>query len=213
MTIRNRNGGLPDYSLETAAGAAEGVLVAGLDEAGRGPWAGPVVAAAVILDPSRIPAGLNDSKKLTAAARERLFEDINHSAIVGVGTASAADIDQINILQASLLAMLRAFEGLKTVPAAALVDGLHCPRLSCPATPVVKGDSRSLSIAAASIIAKVTRDRMMARLALEFPGYGWERNMGYGTREHAAALNERGVTVQHRRSFAPIRAALAKAKA
>jgi ribonuclease HII len=106
-----------------------------------------------------------------------------------------------------------AFEALKTAPSAALIDGLHCPQLTCPATPVVKGDSLSLSIAAASIIAKVTRDRIMDELALEFPGYGWERNKGYGTREHAAALNERGVTVQHRRSFAPIREALAKAKA
>jgi ribonuclease HII len=199
----------PDFTLETALGALNGRLVAGLDEAGRGPWAGPVVAAAVILDPKRIPSGLNDSKKLTAAARERLFAEINRVAHVGVGIVSAATIDEINILQASLLAMSRAVEALKTPPVAALVDGLHCPKLACTAKAVVKGDSRSLSIAAASIIAKVTRDAMMVELASEFPGYGWERNMGYGVPAHAAALAEKGVTIQHRRSFAPIKAALA----
>lgn len=208
-----KGSGGPDYSLEIAAGALNGLPVAGLDEAGRGPWAGPVVAAAVILDPARIPTGLNDSKKLSARARERIFQDISRSAMVGVGIVSAAEIDQINILQASLLAMRRAFEALKTTPSAALVDGLHCPRLPCPATPVVKGDSLSLSVAAASIVAKVTRDRIMAELAVEFPGYGWERNMGYGTREHASALDKLGVTLQHRRSYAPIQAALAKARA
>jgi ribonuclease HII len=210
MAARLDKSGGPDFTLEIARGARNGFRVAGLDEAGRGPWAGPVVAAAVILDPDRIPVGLNDSKKLSSVVRERLYAEIFATAQVGVGEASAAMIDEINVLQASLLAMRLAVEALLgAAPGAALVDGLHCPALSCPATPVVKGDACSLSIAAASIVAKVTRDRMMARLAREFPGYGWERNMGYGTREHATALTSLGVTPQHRRSFAPILAALA----
>lgn len=209
-TPGDRRGGGPDFACETALGALAGSPVAGIDEAGRGPWAGPVVAAAVILDPRRLPQGLDDSKKLTPAARERLYTVILDSAHTGIGAASAATIDEMNILQASLLAMQRAVAALAVSPAAVLVDGLHSPVLTCRAETLVKGDGRSLSIAAASIIAKVTRDRLMLQLAAAFPGYGWERNKGYGTREHAAALAALGVTPQHRRSFAPVRAALGR---
>jgi len=179
--------------------------VCGVDEVGRGPWAGPVLAAAVILDPAQIPAGLNDSKKLTAARREALFEAISATALVAVGAASVAEIDRINILQASFLAMRRAVAGLSTPPAFALIDGNKIPpRLPCAARAIVKGDGRSLSIAAASIIAKVSRDRLMRALAATNPGYGWETNMGYGTKAHQAGLAKRGVTPHHRVSFKPI---------
>ena len=191
---------MPDFSLEEAAG----VVVAGIDEAGRGPWAGPVVAAAVILDRHRVPPGLDDSKALTAPKRAALFGLIKETARVGVGRAGIGDIERLNILGAALLAMARAVEDLGIVPDLALVDGNRPPHLPCPVQCVVKGDSRSLSVAAASIVAKVTRDRLMADLAGECPGYGWERNAGYGTREHRAALERLGVTPHHRRTFAPI---------
>ena len=197
-------------------------MVIGLDEAGRGPWAGPVVAAAVWLDPARTPQalleGLDDSKALKASTREALYEAIVASAgagaaAFGIAEATPGEIDKINILQASLLAMRRAAEKLAAAagrPAgAALVDGLHTPRLPCPAQPVVKGDSRSLTIAAASILAKVTRDKIMAELAERHPGYAWERNKGYGTAEHRRALDRLGVTKEHRRSFKPVRERLA----
>ena len=190
----------PDLTLEAAHGGA----VAGLDEAGRGPWAGPVVAAAVILNGDTVPAGIDDSKALAPARREALFAQLRETAVIGVGTASVAEIDRLNILAATMLAMGRAVAALATAPAHALVDGNRLPALPCPATAVVGGDRRSLSIAAASIVAKVTRDRVMAGLAGEFPGYGWERNAGYGTPEHRAALARLGVTSHHRRSFAPI---------
>ena len=182
--------------------------VAGIDEAGRGPWAGPVVAAAVILDPDRIPAGLNDSKLLSEQTRERLFVEIASHAQMAVGIGEVGQIDRDNILQATLWAMAAALRALPSRPAAALVDGNRLPPLPCPAEAVIKGDARSLSIAAASIVAKVTRDRLMRQLASDFPGYGWERNKGYGTQEHRSAIAELGVTPQHRRSFAPIRDAL-----
>jgi ribonuclease HII len=191
---------MPDFSLEDAAGG----IVAGIDEAGRGPWAGPVVAAAVILDRHRVPPGLDDSKALSAKKRAALFSPILETARVGVGRAGVEDIERLNILGAALLAMARAMEDLGTQPDLALIDGNRPPRLPCPVQCVVKGDSRSLSVAAASIVAKVTRDRLMAELAQTFPGYGWERNAGYGTREHSAALERLGVTPHHRRSFAPI---------
>ena len=191
----------PNFEFETASPQP----VCGIDEVGRGPWAGPVMAAAVILDPANIPTGLNDSKKLTAARRESLFVEIMASAQVGIGRASVAEIDQINILQATFLAMRRAVEALEKAPCFALIDGNKVPPgLPCQARAIVKGDSRSLSIAAASIIAKVTRDRLMCDLSATYPGYGWETNMGYGTKAHQQGLADLGVTPHHRRSFKPI---------
>ena len=191
----------PDYSFEYAAPFQP---VCGVDEAGRGPWAGPVVAGAAILDMATAPAGLNDSKALSAAKRDVLFNALQ-GQIIGVGIASVEEIDQLNILNATYLAMRRAVAALSAAPAYALIDGNRIPPdLPCPAEAVVKGDARSLSIAAASIVAKVTRDRIMSELALEFPGYGWERNAGYGVRAHAEALKRLGVTPHHRRSFKPI---------
>ena len=195
---------LPDLTAEVAFGE-DGSHICGVDEAGRGPWAGPVVAAAVVLDRDNIPPGLNDSKKLTAARRAVLFDTIVASALVGVGIAGVEEIDALNILRANDLAMLRAIGALNPAPAAALIDGNRVPPgWPCRAQALVGGDGRSLSIAAASIIAKVTRDRIMAELAKAHPGYGWERNQGYGTAEHRAALTRLGVTSHHRRSFRPI---------
>ncbi len=201
---------MPDFSLEEAAGG----LVAGVDEAGRGPWAGPVVAGAAILDRAGLSGvlrrGLDDSKKLKRRRREELFEALEAEARIGIGAAEVAEIDSLNILRASLLAMARAVGDLGVVPELALVDGNRRPNLPCPVVCVVKGDGRSLSIAAASIAAKVTRDRIMADLARAHPGYGWERNSGYGTAEHQAALRRLGVTPHHRRSFAPVIKVLGK---
>ena len=204
----SRSKDLPDFALEMAALDAGHKAVAGIDEAGRGPWAGPVVAAAVVLDPDNIPDGLNDSKKLTAQARDALFDQISALAHVGVGIADVDRIDRDNILAATLWAMRAALDDLSSAPAYALIDGNRMPDLPCPAETVVKGDGRCLSIAAASIIAKTTRDRIMRSLSEECPGYGWERNMGYGTAEHSAAIGRLGVTPHHRRSFRPIRLAL-----
>jgi ribonuclease HII len=182
--------------------------VAGVDEAGRGPWAGPVVAAAVILDQTAIPDGLHDSKLLSAAKRAALFPLILKQAQVGVGMASVAEIDTHNIRKATHLAMQRAIAALPYAPNAALIDGNDAPELSCLTQTIIKGDSLSLSIAAASIIAKVTRDRLMHELAQNYDGYGWTTNMGYGTAAHAAAIERLGVTDHHRRSYAPIKAAM-----
>lgn len=184
--------------------------VAGVDEVGRGPWAGPVVAAAVILQAGHIPAGLDDSKKLSRIRREDLLVLLEDQAAIGIGTASVEEIDRHNILAASMLAMQRAVAALPLAPAHALVDGNRAPDLACPVTTVVGGDARCLSIAAASIVAKVTRDRLMAALAAAHPGYGWERNAGYGTAEHREGLDRLGITPHHRLSFRPIarRAAL-----
>ena len=179
--------------------------VCGIDEAGRGPWAGPVVAAAVILRPDHIPPGLADSKALSRQRREELFERLGEVAVIGVGRAEGGEIDRINILAATMLAMARAVTDLVQLPRHALVDGNRPPDLPCSIECLVKGDARCLSIAAASIVAKVTRDREMAALARRFPGFGWERNAGYGTAEHSAALARLGPTEMHRRSFAPIR--------
>lgn len=199
----------PTFELELEAMRTHGGLVAGVDEAGRGPWAGPVVAAAAILDPDDIPDGLNDSKKLSAKKRDQLFDEIMQYAKVGVAVATVADIDQMNILHASLYAMKVAVSKLSDTPNIALIDGNKIPpELPCNALAVVKGDARSLSIAAASIVAKVTRDRMMEELGAKFPGYGWEKNMGYGTKQHIAGLEELGVTEHHRRSFKPIKVLL-----
>lgn len=182
--------------------------IAGIDEAGRGPWAGPVVAAAVILPDGVSIDGFDDSKKLNEAAREALFETITQAACVGVGIASVEEIDRLNILYATFLAMRKAVEALPTGPGFALVDGNKLPGLDCPAAPVVKGDGVCAPIAAASIIAKVTRDRIMADLAQTYPAYGWESNKGYGTPAHVRAIAEVGVCVHHRKSFKPIRDAL-----
>lgn len=195
----------PDFSHEIAAAALGHLRIAGLDEAGRGALVGPVVAAAVRLDPDRLPAGLNDSKVLTARQRETLFDRILAVADVGVGEASPAEIDEVNILRASHVAMLRALERLGEPADFALVDGHLLPRrIAIPAEAVVKGDGKVLSIAAASIVAKVTRDRIMVDLAQQFPGYGWDRNAGYPTSDHLAALQMLGVTPHHRRSFRPV---------
>lgn len=196
---------MPDFSHELRLLKTQPAPLCGVDEVGRGPLAGPVVAAAVILDMGRIPEGLNDSKKLTPRARETLFPRIMAAAIsVGLGEASVAEIDQLNIRRATHLAMARAVAALAVPARFALVDGNDAPALPCPCETLVKGDGKSLSIAAASIVAKVSRDRLMARLGGDHPGYGWARNMGYGTPEHFAGLKRHGVTVHHRRSFAPI---------
>lgn len=188
--------------------------IAGVDEAGRGPWAGPVVAAAAILSDESAEtlrrSGVTDSKTLGRAARDRCFAAIRAEESRGrlwlaVAAADVPEIDEHNILQASLRAMTRAVTALPVVPARALIDGNRLPELPCPGETVVRGDSKILAIAAASIAAKVTRDGLMAALAHDHPGYGWERNAGYGTAEHRRALESLGVTAHHRRSFAPIR--------
>ncbi len=205
MAGRRKQREQPDLSLERTAGGR----VAGVDEAGRGPWAGPVVAAAVVLNaedlPPQLRATITDSKLLTAERRAALQPAILACADAALGIASVAEIDSMNILQATLLAMRRAVARLAHAPDLALVDGNRAPQLPCPARTVVGGDSKSLSIAAASIVAKVTRDRLMARLAADYPDYGWERNAGYGTAKHQAALARLGPCVHHRRSFRPIR--------
>lgn len=192
---------MPDFTYETRLGG----LVCGIDEVGRGPLAGPVVAAAVILDRDTLPEalrqGLDDSKKLTARAREDYAAALRGCAQIGLGAASTAEIDRINILQATFLAMRRAVARLGIAPEAALVDGNRAPKLPCSVTTIIGGDGRSLSIAAASIVAKVARDRLMRCLALRYAGYGWETNMGYGTAEHRAAIVRLGLTPHHRLSF------------
>ena len=206
MTKRSRP--RPTRALE-AEGPAP---ICGVDEAGRGPWAGPVVAAAVILNPARIPEGIDDSKRLTAARREALLADLLRHADIGIGRSDVAEIDELNILQASHLAMRRAVLDLRTSPAMALIDGNLVPSgLECQCRPIIGGDARCLSIAAASIVAKVTRDRMMVALSQQFPGYGWGTNMGYGTKAHADGLARLGVTPHHRRSFKPIHKILCEA--
>jgi len=181
-------------------------LVAGVDEAGRGPLAGPVVAGAVILDPENPIDGLMDSKRLTALRRDVLYEEIREKALAwAVGHADVEEIDRINILQATMLAMKRAVEALQTVPDHALVDGNRCPDLCCPAQAIVKGDSRVAAISAASIMAKVTRDREMLSLDVIYPGYGLAQHKGYPSKAHIEALENLGVTPIHRRSYAPVR--------
>ncbi|HYW93164.1 MAG TPA: ribonuclease HII [Gammaproteobacteria bacterium] len=188
--------------------------VAGVDEAGRGPLAGPVIAAAVILDPARPVAGLADSKRLAPGRREILDRLIRASALAcATGVATAAEIDRLNILQASLLAMRRAVSALAVTPDAVWVDGNRPPRLAIPVRAVVGGDATVPEIGAASILAKVLRDHEMVALAARYPGYGFERHKGYPTREHVAAIARLGVTPAHRRSFGPVRAALARAGA
>ena len=184
------------------------VPVAGLDESGRGALAGPVVAAAVVFDRQCTPNGIKDSKLLTRTQREDLFRKIKNQAAVGVGVADVVEIDDLNILQATFAAMTRAYDQLNPLPSVALVDGNRSPKLSCTVRTVIGGDGLSLSIADASIVAKVTRDNLMRDLAGTYPGYGWERIVGYATSEHLAALALRGVTPHHRRTFAPVARAL-----
>lgn len=179
--------------------------VAGVDEAGCAPLAGPVVAAAVILDRERFPRGIDDSKALPEAVREAIHARLRKVAIIGVGIASVEEIDSLNIFWARMLAMERAVDALGVEPAMVLVDGNRCPRWQRPSVAIVAGDTKCRSIAAASIVAKVTRDRIMAEHARAHPGYGWERNKGYPTPEHQRALAELGPTPLHRRSFAPVR--------
>ncbi len=194
---------MPTLTLERKIGGT----VCGVDEAGRGPLAGPVIAAAVIIHagmPRRLMRAIDDSKKLTPEHRAAIFAELFAHATVGIGEASVAEIDRINILHASLLAMQRAFAGLPLCPDHALVDGDRTPQFPCRATAVVGGDGRCLSIAAASIVAKVHRDRMMAEFAAHHPGYGWDHNAGYATPEHLDALRRLGPTPLHRAYFAPV---------
>lgn len=204
---------MANYDLETKLRISGKEIIAGIDEVGRGPWAGPVTACAVILDPNNIPNGLNDSKVLTAKRREQLFDLIMDSAQVSCVHVEVTEIDQVNILQATFRAMERAVSHLP-IPNHILVDGNKLPpNLPSPATAIVKGDAKSVSIAAASIIAKVTRDRLMSDLSEAFPGYGWEKNAGYGTKMHQLGLLNHGVTPHHRRSFKPIHNILYSASA
>lgn len=206
-TIKTR----PDFSFEDSAlhlFSAQSGGICGLDEVGRGPLAGPVVAAAVVLhrDPAHAPLWdlINDSKKLTARRRADLFARIHDAGDVSIALCTVEEIDDINILQASLRAMRKAFDGLPMRPEAALVDGNKAPALPCKTQTIVKGDAKSLSIAAASIVAKHFRDEMMQKLHDEFPHYGWNKNAGYGTATHLKALEIHGVTAHHRRSFSPV---------
>jgi ribonuclease HII len=204
---------MPDFKIERRCTG----LVCGIDEAGRGPLAGPVVAAAVVLDPRRFPKtlrdGLDDSKVLSIAEREACYRALRRcadrgTARIGVGAASVPEIDRINILRAALLAMARAVAVLGIRPDTALVDGNIAPPLSCAVQTVIKGDALSFSIAAASVIAKVTRDRIMRGLAPRYPAYSWNTNVGYATPEHGEAIRRFGVTRHHRRSFAPVQLAI-----
>lgn len=178
--------------------------IIGVDEVGRGPLAGPVISAAIILNKEKIPEGINDSKKLSKKKREVINEELISQHSFAIGIASVEEIDKINILQASLLAMKRAVLNLNIKPQTILVDGNKLPDLEYNMYPIIKGDSKSISIAAASIIAKVYRDKLMQDLSLQYPGYYWEKNSGYGTKQHLLALNSLGVTPIHRKSFAPI---------
>ncbi|WP_306154284.1 ribonuclease HII [Roseovarius sp. MMSF_3281] len=195
----------PDFSHEQEAITRGYARVAGVDEVGRGPLAGPVTAAAVILNPGNIPEGLHDSKKLSAKRRAALHDALMECAEVSVAHATVEEIDALNILRASHLAMERAIAGLSTPPDMALIDGNMIPRdLPLPARAIIKGDAVSLSISAASIVAKIRRDRIMWDLAQQFPGYGWDSNAGYPSKTHKEALQNLGVTPHHRRSFKPV---------
>lgn len=202
----------PDFTLEQELGASATCRVAGVDEAGRGALAGPVVAAAVILDPLRLPqelkGSIRDSKQVPPRRREEIAERLPACAEIATGEASAAEVDKLGVVAATLKAMTTAVAGLERPPQAVLIDGMVTPSLSCESRAIVKGDRLSLSIAAASIIAKVTRDRIMSELASQFPVYGWEHNFGYGTVAHLSALIRYGPTPHHRRTFAPVRATI-----
>ncbi|WP_068108587.1 ribonuclease HII [Tropicimonas marinistellae] len=203
----------PDLSFEEAAWARGARIVAGIDEVGRGPLAGPVTAAAVVLDRNHIPEGLNDSKKLSPKRRASLAEAIRETAHVAVVHVGVEEIERLNILRAAQRAMVEALLEIAPAPDFALIDGNRMPPgLPCNAETVVRGDAKSLSIAAASIVAKVARDGLMVDLAQQHPGYGWEHNAGYPTPEHKLALRNLGVTPHHRRSFAPVRNILYQGK-
>jgi ribonuclease HII len=198
---------VPNWKHEIEAGIKNGVMVCGVDEVGRGPLAGPVVACAVCLPvdmPRKITRRLKDSKQIDREEREEVALILRETVAFGVGMADVEEIDRINILRASHLAMLRAFEGCPSRPGYALVDGNQPPNLPCPITCIIGGDAISVSIAAASIIAKVERDKIMRELAVAHPVYGWETNVGYSTRDHLTALKEHGPTPYHRRSFRPV---------
>jgi ribonuclease HII len=199
----------PDFTIELSAMARGEQSVCGIDEAGRGPWAGPVVAAAVILDPHAIPRGLNDSKKLTEAQREALFEPILRTARIGIGIADVDRLDHDNVLAATMWAMSQALGQLGDV-SLALIDGNRAPELACKVQTIVGGDARSLSISAASIVAKVTRDRIMQAHDITYPQYGFARHKGYGTLIHQRALTHHGPCPLHRKSFAPVAALLVR---
>jgi ribonuclease HII len=191
--------------------SADFSLIAGVDEVGRGPLAGPVVTAAVILDPANPIEGLADSKAMSESKRERLFDEIKTKALAwAIGRCEVEEIDEINILQATMVAMQRAVEGLSPKPEHALIDGNRCPKLPCTAEAVIKGDSSVAAISAASILAKVTRDREMVELDKRYPGYGLAGHKGYPTKQHMSALQALGVTPIHRRSFAPVRRIIEK---
>ena len=211
MEQKGRTPKSPSIKTERLLAGQPARLIAGVDEAGRGPWAGPVIAAAVIFPDGKPPKGLNDSKLLTAEKREELYLAIRARGLVGVGIASVEEIDRVNILQATFIAMRIAIGALVDEPEIVLIDGNRCPAINQRAVPVIEGDRLCPSIAAASIIAKVTRDRLMRELAADFPGYHWHNNKGYGTPAHAQAIGQLGVTCHHRQSFAPIRSALSGA--
>ena len=203
---------MPDFSLEESLGLSTSAVIVGVDEVGRGPLAGPVTAAAVFVDRQKITSDLltkiDDSKKISQKKRATISKQIESIAIIGIGWASSGEIDQLNILEATMLAMQRAIFSLRKQiildPDYILIDGNKVPRLDFPSKAIVRGDEKSLSIAAASIVAKSKRDAFMTSLSKLYPGYGWEKNAGYGTREHLAAIEREGITVHHRRSFKPI---------
>ena len=203
---------MPDFSLEESLGLSTSAVIVGVDEVGRGPLAGPVTAAAVVVDRQKITLDLltkiDDSKKISQKKHATISKQIESIAIIGIGWASSGEIDQLNILEATMLAMQRAISSLRkqiiSDPDYILIDGNKVPRLDFPSKAIVRGDEKSLSIAAASIVAKSKRDAFMTSLSKLYPGYGWEKNAGYGTREHLAAIEREGITVHHRRSFKPI---------
>ena len=203
---------MPDFSLEESLGLSTSAVIVGVDEVGRGPLAGPVTAAAVFFDRQKITSDLltkiDDSKKIAQKKRATISKQIESIAIIGIGWANSGEIDQLNILEATMLAMQRAIFSLQKQiildPDYILIDGNKVPRLDFPSKAIVRGDEKSLSIAAASIVAKSKRDAFMASLSKLYPGYGWEKNAGYGTLEHLAAIEREGITVHHRRSFKPI---------
>ena len=196
---------MPDFSVEDKKRQLDFSNIAGVDEAGRGPWAGPVYSAIVILNRNCIPEGINDSKKISEKKRKELYEEILINHEYGIGFASPDEIDQLNILEATFLSMRRALENLIIKPDYILVDGNLSPSFNIPHESIIKGDSISMSIAAASIIAKVERDKFMLNIDNEHPEYKWKKNKGYGTKDHQNALNAHGVTKYHRKSFSPIR--------
>ena len=203
---------MPDFSLEESLGLSTRAVIVGVDEVGRGPLAGPVTAAAVFVDRQKITSDLlskiDDSKKIPQKQRATISKQIEGIAIIGIGWASSSEIDQLNILEATMLAMQRAISSLRkqiiSDPDYILIDGNKVPRLDFPSKAIVRGDEKSISIAAASIVAKSKRDAFMTSLSKLYPYYGWENNVGYGTREHLAAIEREGITVHHRRSFKPI---------